>query len=67
VAHNVVPIDKAERSAQLRQQARISNNTDPGPARIPSPCIGSPFLGGGGDNRSISQFQRDIDNAYRGY
>jgi hypothetical protein len=58
-------LDKAERSAQLRQQARVSNNIDPGPppANV-SPCIGSPFSGGG-DNRSISQFMRDIDNAYR--
>jgi hypothetical protein len=68
VPHNVVPID-GKRAAELRAAARVSNGVDPGPPRNVSPCIGSPFLGGGGggDNRTISQWQRDVDNAYRGY
>jgi hypothetical protein len=56
-------LDKEERAAQLRAAARISNGVDPGPPRLHTPNIGSPISAG--DNRSISQFQRDCDSAYR--
>jgi hypothetical protein len=59
---NVVPLD-GKRAAELRAAARVSNGVDPGPPRNVSPCIGTPFSGG--DNRSVSQFMRDVDNAYR--
>jgi hypothetical protein len=65
---NVIPMNaeqRAEQAVERRAAARISNNIDPGPPRTASPCIGSPFVGGGGDSRSISQFQRDVDAAYK--
>jgi hypothetical protein len=51
----------AAQAAERRRQARISNGVDPGPPRIHTPNIGGLF--GDRDTRSISQFQRDVDNA----
>jgi hypothetical protein len=60
---NVIPLDAEQRKAELRAASRVSNGVDPGPPRPHYPNIGSPFSGG--DNRSISQWQRDCDAAYR--
>jgi hypothetical protein len=57
-------LDGEQRKAELRAAAGVSNGVDPGSPRAPAaPNIG-PFASG--DNRSVSQFMRDVDNAYRG-
>jgi hypothetical protein len=62
---NVGPIDGEKRAADLRAKARMSNDdTEPSPVQTPRPNV-APLIGS--DSRSISQFQRDVDAAYRGH
>jgi hypothetical protein len=56
---NVIPLDPAQRAAELRAAARVSNNVDPGPPAAPRVNYNNP------DNESISAFNRRVDAAYR--
>lgn len=60
---------KAELAAQRRRAARVSNGVDPGPPAPPRPNYSyGPMPGdSSNDSRSISQFMRDCDAAYRSW
>jgi hypothetical protein len=65
-ASNIVALDDGARAAlaaERRKQALESAPLKRYQPSVSSPNIGSPFSGG--DNRTISQFNRDITDAYR--
>jgi hypothetical protein len=56
---NVIPMNAEQRREAALDAAPLKRHQAP----TYSPNIGAPF--GGGDSRSISQFQRDVDAAYK--